>query len=266
MGFITDIYFTFLYQPLLNALIFLYDFLPGNDVGVAIIVLTLIIRFLLYPFSKKSIISQRALQKLQPKMDEIRKKYKDDKEAQSQELMKLYSEHKVNPLSSCFPLLVQLPIIYALYRVFQSGLTSESISQLYSFIPNPEVIDPYFFGVVDLSQTGNIFLALIAGGVQFVNSWMLMMKRDKKDKEKNAKEAKKKAESPEDKAQEMTQSLTKNMTYFFPLLTVWFGYVLPAGLPLYWIVTTLFAIAQQYFIERKDKNTEEVSSEVKTTS
>lgn len=239
MSFLKSIYNTILFQPLLNILIFFAYIVPGNDVGVAIILLTILVRLLLFPLSKKSLRSQKALQELQPKVDEIRKKYKDDKEQQSKELMQFYKENKINPMSSCLPMLVQLPIIFALYRVFRVGITEESFQYLYSFTPFPESINPMFFGFLDLS-TPNLVLAIMAGAFQFVQSWMIMGRKKKEEKGK-----------PRPKAKGMAGAMSKQMMYFLPVMTVFIAMSLPSGLALYWIVTTLFAIGQQWLMFRK---------------
>ena len=224
-------YNTFIYQPIFNFLIWLHNVIPGHDIGIAIIVLTLVTRFLLVPLTLKQIKSQKALQDLQPKMDEIKRKYKDDKEKQSKELMKFYQENKVNPLASCLPLLIQLPILFALYRAFMAGLTAKGFEVLYPFVARPETINPMFLGLVDLSQK-NLTLAILAGATQFIQSKMLMPKKKTKD---------------------MAGMMSKQMTYFMPVMTVFIAMSLPAGLALYWLVTTLFAIGQQYFIMKPKK-------------
>ena len=246
MNFLTSIYNTLLFQPLLNLLVLLMYYVPGHDAGVAIIILTIIVRIILYPLSNKSLKSQRALQELQPKIDEIRKEHKDNKEKQSQELMKFYKENKINPLSSCLPMLVQLPIIFALYRVFRIGLTEESLQYLYSFVPHLDSVNATLFGVVDLS-TPNMVMAILAGAFQFVQSWLLMKKKKKE-----------KQPQPKKGAANMANMMSKQMLYFMPILTVFIAWNLPSGLALYWIVTTLFSIGQQWIIMKKmDKETDE---------
>lgn len=225
-----QLYNAFIYQPIFNFLIWLYNIIPGHDIGIAIIVLTLAVRFLMVPLTVKQVKSQKALQELQPKMDEIKRKYKDDREKQSKELMKFYKEHKINPLASCLPLLIQLPIIFALFRAFRAGLTSSGLEVLYPFVAKPEVINPMFLGLVDLSQK-NIILAVLAGIAQFIQSKMIMPKTKK--------------------AKGMAGMMSKQMTYFMPVITVFIAMSLPAGLALYWLTTTLFAIGQQYFVMKK---------------
>ena len=120
-----------LFQPLFNLLIFLYNFIPGHDLGLAIIILTVIIKLILYPLAQQSLKSQKALQELQPKLDSLKKQFGHDKEKLAKEMMVLYKQEKVNPLSSCLPLLIQLPFLIAVYRVFASGLDPENLKWLW---------------------------------------------------------------------------------------------------------------------------------------
>ncbi|HDY72622.1 MAG TPA: membrane protein insertase YidC [bacterium] len=154
-----------LYRPIFNALVFLYNIVPGHDFGIAIILLTILIRVILLPLSSKSIKSRQAMSVLQPKIKEIQKKFKT-KEEQTQGMMKLYKEEKVNPLSGCLPLLVQFPILIALYRVLINVLKPESLVALYSFVGNPGFINPSFLGILDLSKASPV-LAILAGISQF---------------------------------------------------------------------------------------------------
>ena len=153
------IYLTLFYKPVLNLLVFLYNIIPGHDLGIAIILLTVIIKLILLPLSKKSLKSQKAMQELQPKIDEIKRKYKDKKEEMSRAMMSLYKENKVNPFSSCLPLIIQLPFLLAVFRVFRNGFNNSSLALVYSFIHKPEVINSISFGFVDLSAKNNIYLA-----------------------------------------------------------------------------------------------------------
>ena len=121
------IYNDLLYYPLFNLMVFFYNIVPGQDIGVAIILLTLLVRIVLYPINNKSIKSQKRLQEIQPKMKELQNKYKEDKQKQAKKLMELYQKHKVNPLSGCLPLLLQFPILIALYHVFINGFKDESL-------------------------------------------------------------------------------------------------------------------------------------------
>ena len=118
----SQIFHAFIYQPIYNLLIFLYGIIPGHDLGVAIILLTLLVRFLLYPVAQKQIESQKKLQDLQPEIKKLQEKHKGDKEKQGRALMEFYKEKKVNPASGCLPLVIQIVFFIALYRAFIAGL------------------------------------------------------------------------------------------------------------------------------------------------
>lgn len=242
MNIFTLIYNEILFKPLLNLLIAIYNFLPWHDLGLAIIVVTIIIRLLLYPLAHKALKSQRAMQKLQPQINKLREEHKADKNAQAQKLMEFYKQNKINPLGSCLPLLLQLPIIFALYQVFRVGMNVDSLNQLYAFVARPEVLNAKFIGLISLTQS-NVYLAVLAGAFQFWQSKMITPKT-----------AKTKSKDP---LGDMSGMLSKQMLYFMPVMTVFIGFSLPAGLTLYWVVTTLFAIGQQYLLfsfEKKEKN------------
>lgn len=238
MEFLISVFNTILYQPLLNALILLYEYLPGRDFGVAVIVLTILIKILFYPLGIKAIKSQKALSELQPKIKEIQEKYKNDKERQTKEIMALYKKEKINPFTGCLPLLIQLPVLIALYRVFWNGLQPEQMVFLYNFVPLPGIIDQTFLGIVNLAQP-NIVLALLAGIAQFIQVKMSASK------------------TKSDKSSGFAGQMQKQMQYFMPAFMVLILFRLPSAVGLYWLTTTLFTIVQQYCILKKSKNKEQ---------
>jgi len=226
MEFFGNLFNLILYQPLFNALVFLYHYLPGGDFGVAVIVLTILIRVAFYPVMLKSIKSQKALQDIQPELKKIQEEYKNDKEKQSKAMMELYQKKGMNPFGGCLPLLIQLPILFALFMVCSRGLQPEQLSFLYSFTPFPGQINPFFLGTVDLSLP-NIWLALLAGVLQFFQGKMRVPKNQKGG------------------AGQLVQTMQKQMIYFLPLITVLFLWQLPSAIGLYWITTSVFTIIQQ---------------------
>jgi YidC/Oxa1 family membrane protein insertase len=228
-----ELYNTILYKPLFNAVIFLYNIIPGSDFGLAVIVLTLIIRASFFPLSVKTIRSQRALNKLNPKLKEIKEKHKNDTQAQSAAIMQLYKDNNVNPLAGCLPLLIQLPILIALYKVFGAGFKPESLSALYGFIANPGYVEPISLGFLDITSR-SIVLALITGALQFIQL------------KQNANLMK-----TADGGQKELQAINKQMLYFFPVMIIIIGWNLPAGLLLYWLATTAFSLAEQTYIKLK---------------
>jgi YidC/Oxa1 family membrane protein insertase len=228
-----QLYTTIIYQPILNLLVWVYNLLPGHDIGIAIILLTLFIRLILAPFMHKSLKSQRSMTALQPKIAELREKHKEDQQEQAKQMMALYKEHNVSPFSSCLPLIIQLPILIALYQVFAKALKG-NLTGLYHFVSNPGTIDPNFLGFINLSQP-NIVFAILAGIAQFGQSWMISKWQSKTGSDNTMK------------------ALNIQMLYILPLVSIFIAWRLPAGLPLYWIVTTLFAIGQQMYINRTHK-------------
>jgi len=228
-----------LYQPLFNFLILLYIYLPGHDFGIAIIILTLIIRLLLYPSSVKAIKTQKALGDIQSKIQEIQKKHKDDKEKQVKETLEVYKQAKINPFGGLLSTVVQLPLLIALYSVFWRGLKPEELGKLYSFIPSPGLINASFLGLIDLSKP-NIILAILAGIMQFIQTKTSLPQTKKTT----------------DKTSDFSRMMQKQMVYFFPFLTVIILLGLPSALGLYWIVGSLFLIIQQYIIFKKQNTSD----------
>lgn len=233
-----DIFNLILYQPLFNALIFLYEYFPGRDFGVAVIILTLLLKLALYPLGSMAIKAQKNLAQLQPKVEELQKKYKGDKEKLVKETLALYKKEKISPFSGFLPLLVQLPILIALFQVFWRGFGLEQMTYLYSFLPNPGEINAVFLGAVNLSSP-NIVLAFLAGAAQFWQTKMVSPQT------RSGQVAQKKSD--------FSKLIQKQMLYFLPLFTVFILWRLPSAVGLYWLVTSLFTIGQQYLIIRQPK-------------
>ncbi len=229
---------TILYQPLFNALVWLYNVIPGTDIGVAIIALTFIIKVILYPLMNTSIRAQKKLQDMQPRLQELKQRHGGNKEEMTKRTLELYKEHKINPVSSCFPVLLQIPILLALYYVLRDGLGATDFSRLYSFVQNPGSLDPVMFGFVNLA-TPNIILGVLAGAAQFWQSKMLMAKRPPKAAGEGAKD------------EDMAAMMNKQMTYFMPIITVLMGFQLPGGLMLYWLASTVLTALQQMIVFKK---------------
>ena len=226
---------TLFYEPVLNLLIFIYNFVPNHDLGISIILLTIVIKAALWPISKKALESQQDLQELQPEMERIKKEHKDNKEELGRATMKLYKEKKINPFSSCLPLLIQLPFFIAVFHVFRDGFENGSLELVYSFIARPDSINSVALWGVDLSQKVPIF-AILAGAAQFAQAKMTMAKT-----------------KPSSDPSDMQSTINKQMLYLMPIVTVVIGLTLPGGLSLYWLTTTLLTIFQQSAISKKPK-------------
>lgn len=215
-------------------MVYIQGITPGSDLGLTIVILTVIIRALFAPLSLKAIKSQKSLKELAPKVEEIKAKFKNDTAAQSAAVLKLYKENNLNPLAGCLPLLIQIPILIALYQVFIKGITEESLTLLYSFISVPEAINQNFLGLLDVTKN-NRLLAVIAGGLQFIQSKQSMVFLQ-----------------PSSGVNKELSAVSKQMLYFFPVMIIIIGWNLPAGLILYWIATTVFSMFEQYWIKRKN--------------
>ncbi len=230
-----NLFHEILFRPLFNALIFLYQYVSFHDLGIAIILLTIAIRLVLFPLFYKGAKDQALLQRLAPKIKEIQKNHKDNKEKQAKAMMDLYREHKVNPFSGFLLLLVQLPILFALYRVFLNGFSMDALSNLYSSIPAPETFNHLFFGLVDLSKR-NLIIVLAAAAVQYFQGKLSVAKINKSAKDL----------SPAEK-------MGRQMIYLGPILTILFLYFfnLPSAIGLYWLTTSGFSVVQQIMINKK---------------
>ena len=233
-NFFIQIFDIIFYRPLFNLLILFY-FLVG-DFGIAIILLTVLIRILFYPLTTKSIKSQKVLEGFQEKVKEIQEKYRGDKEKQAKEMMELYRKEKINPFSGFLPLLIQFPILIALYQVFRKGLVSEEMANLYSIIPKPGQINPFFLKFLNLTKPSLTF-AVLAGIFQFLQTKMLTPKVKK----------------TKTQLEQFSGLIQKQTLYFIPIFTVLLLWKLPAAISLYWLTTTIFSIIQQYLIFKKLK-------------
>ncbi len=163
----TAFYHLLIHDPLYNALIGIFNILPWADAGVVIILLTSLVRLALFPLSRKAVNTQIQMQAIGPKLAEIKEKYKDNSQEQARRTLELYKEKGVNPFSGVLVLLIQLPIIFALYRIFlYAGFPNVNSAILYSFVHAPEHINTIFLGLIDLTHK-SWFLALLAAITTF---------------------------------------------------------------------------------------------------
>ena len=234
------IYHTFVFNPLYNGLIYLMDLLPFIDAGIAVILFTIIIRIILFPLSKKAIVTQVRMKEIEPELNRLKLKV-SDKQEQARQVMALYKEKKVNPFSSFLVLLIQLPIIYALYSIFISaGLPEVQTALLYPFVKVPE-INMSFLGLFDISQK-SIILSLIAAAAQFFQLHFSLA---------GASVVKKPGEPMSQ--MDMAQSMMKNMKYVFPVIVFIISYQISAVVALYWAVSSLFTLGQELVVRRQLK-------------
>lgn len=231
---ISQLFQILIYQPLFNALIFIYNLLP--NLGLSVIILTGLIKLLTLPLNAKAFRLQQTMAGIQVELKSVQKKFKDNPEEQAKAVSEIFKREKVSPLGPIIPILIQLPVLLALYRLFWKGLWLET-NHLYGFINKPEIISPLFLNI-DLSRP-SIVLAVLAGAAQLVQTIMLS-NAPLKNKDNSNKEL----------SEKMSSALQKQMTYLFPILTVFILFRLPSALGLYWLATSIFSIWQQYVLNK----------------
>lgn len=224
-----DLFRILLWQPLFNLLIFFYLYLPGHDFGLAIIILTILIRFLLWPLQKKAIHSQMVLQEIQQEAAKLQEKYKNDKVKLGEEVLKLVRLKKTSLSLGYLIFIIQVPILLALYRVFGHGFESKNLQYLYPFLKRPESINPSFFGIIDLARP-NFLMALFLGFLTFYQQKYLL--------------------SGQKNPSGFSGKFQKQMLYFTSIFLVLVLSKLPSALTLYLIVSTLFTIFQQIMAKK----------------
>lgn len=219
---IGNLFNSLFFEPILALLVFIYDHVAFNDLGLAIIALTVLIRLVLFPLFYRGAKDQTLIQKLQPRIEEIKNKHKKNREEQTKALMTLYREHKLNPLSGFLILIIQLPIFIALFQIFRNP---DTISSTFD--------NPFFLGLINLGEVVMVF-ALLAAVLQYFQGKLAFSKR--------------KTTSP---ANSPLANFTKTFIYAGPIISLMILTRLPSALALYWIVSTLFSLGQQFIINKK---------------
>jgi YidC/Oxa1 family membrane protein insertase len=228
------------FQPLYNALVWLTDVLPGGDIGLAVIILTLVVRFILFPLQHKMTRTQHKLRELEGQIKDIKEKHSKNPQEQAKEMMALYREHGISPFSGFVLLLIQIPVLLALYWVFSGGLVIKP-ELLYSFVSVPSVTNSLFLGLIDLSRR-SIILALVAGVAQYAQVHFAMPPIAKRD-----------PNAPADFKTDLARSMSLQMKFVFPVMIVIFSLSFPSVVALYWITTSLFSVVHELVVKRKAK-------------
>lgn len=238
----TYIWHTFFFDPVYNGLVFFIDVIPGGDVGLAIIATVVVVKTILLPLSIKAAKTQRVMREIEPKLKEIKEKYKDKREEQARAMMLVYKEAGMNPFASIFLLFLQIPIIIALYFSVYSGggvaLPDINTDLLYSFIASPVTVTMNFLGQIDITGK-SLLLAILAGATQFFQIKLSMPELPPKDP---------KAEpSLKD---DFMRNMQLQMRYVMPFIIVIAAYVTSAAIALYFLVSNVVAIAQEYYVRK----------------
>ena len=236
---ISSFFHSFIYTPLYNGLVFLIDFVPGHNVGVAVILLTVAVRVVLYPLARQAVKTQMAMREIAPKIEELKKKHKDSQEELARATFALYKEHNIRPFSSFLMLLIQIPLLIGLYWVFwKGGLPQVDASLLYSFVPNPVQVSMNFLGFFDMASR-SIFLAALAGGTQLIYARLSMGERKPAPTGERSFTA------------DLTHSMDLQMRYILPIMLGGFAYIASAAVALYFVTSNLFMILQEYLAGRR---------------
>lgn len=225
------------FQPLYNGLVFLIAWMPIHDVGLAIIILTILVRALLVPLTHRATVAQKKMRHINPEISKIKTDYAHDREEQNRRIMELYKHHGINPFSSCLVFIIQIPVILALYWVFRALGQSINPSELYGFIPHPASIHTLFLGLIDLAKP-SIFLSLVAAAIQYIQISLSLPPLER-------------AKAPSvDVKQDFSEALNAQMKYIFPVIVFLVSYRISAAIALYWTVTNLFSVVHELVVGR----------------
>ena len=241
---IGSIFHAIIYNPLYNGLVFLVGILPTHDVGLAIVVLTIVVRFILFPLSRRAVQAQLAMKEIAPEVEELKKKHENDREQQSKAIFALYKEKKIHPFAGFMLVLLQFPILIGLYWVFaRGGLPKVDPTLLYSFVHQPVAVNMEFLGIVSMSSR-SLILAALAAGTQYVYTRLSMGPPSTKDP------------SPVESSLsgDLAKSFDLQARYILPLMIGAIGFSIVAAAPLYWTTSNVFMILQEYLSGKRFSN------------
>lgn len=250
-----NLFHTAIQDPIYNGFVFFISVVPGASVGLAIIAVTIIVRFILLPFSHASILSQAKMREIAPEMNKVKEKHKDNKQEQAKQMMELYKTHKINPLSGCLPVIIQIPVILGLFFVFYKGLENGlSGDVLYSFVELPDMIQMKFSGI-DLGGK-SIILALLAGATQFFQIRLSMPKLPGTGEDKS------KEKGPQSFKEELMKNMGTQMRYMLPAIVGFVAYTISGAVALYWVTSNTFSVLHELYVKRVREDKGQKKSEV----
>ncbi len=228
------LYHTFFFDPLYNALITLFNFLPWADAGLVVILLTILVRLIMYPLSKKAVMTQIRMGEIAPELESIKTKYKDKPEEQARKTLELYREKKVNPFSGILVIIIQIPLIFALYQIFLH-FPEVKAEILYSFVSMPTEINTTFLGFMELTGK-SLWIALLAA----VSTYFQFKVSSQFQK----------VPAGDSFGDNLARSMQTQMKYIFPFIVFFISYNISAVIALYWLTTNIFSIGQEIYIRR----------------
>ena len=232
------IWHTFFFDPIYNTLIFFVDTITTHDVGLAVIATVVLVKIVLLPIALKASRTNQLMKRVQPELKAIQEKYKDKREELALHLMEVYKREKLNPFSPLLILIIQLPVLFALYFAVRS-LPDITSSLLYTFVPTPDVVNMFFLGSIPMDAR-HMGLALLAGITMHFQARVSLP--PKEEKKKDAKP---------DFAQDMQDSMRTMMLYVLPVTIIVFGYSFAAVISLYFTISNLTSIAQELYVRKK---------------
>lgn len=242
----SNIWHSFFFDPIYNSLVFFIDIIPGGDVGLAIIFTTILVKLVLLPLSIKAVKTQVVMREIEPELKAIKEKYKDQREEQAKAMLELYRKAGINPFASIFLVFLQIPIIIALYLAVSNGggipLPDINTSLLYSFVPVPAVTTMIFLGFIDITMR-SLPLAALAGITQFIHAKLSIP----------APAPREEGAAPSFK-DDLTRSMHVQMRYVLPFIIFIVAYSISAAIALYFTISSITAIAQEFIVRRHKKN------------
>ena len=237
---ISSLFHALIYDPLYNGLVLLVGVLPAHDVGLAVILLTIAVRVVLFPLSRRAVETQMAMKRIAPDVEEIKKKYKDNREEQGKAIFALYRERGVHPFAGIGLLLAQLPILFALYWIFAlGGLPEVRPEILYPFVSPPAGANMLFLGFLDMAGH-SIVLGALAAASQFAYTRLSMGPREKKP-----------ATAPASFSGDLARSFDLQARYVLPATFVFLSFIIPNAAMLYLVTSNLFMVGQELFSGRR---------------
>jgi len=235
----STIFHAIVYDPLYNGLVLLVDVIPGHDMGLAVVALTIVVRIIFYPLSRQAVLTQEAMKRIAPEADALKEQFKDRKEEQARAIFALYKERDIHPFASFGLILIQIPILFALYWIFAfGGLPEVKDALLYSFIPLPSAVNMEFLSMIDMAGK-SLILALLSGLTQIAYT-RLSMGAPKKHPPSDGSFGK-----------DMARSFEMQARYVLPVIIGIIAYTVPSAAALYWVTSNTFMILQELAMGRR---------------
>ena len=236
---------TFFYKPIYNLIVLVLTYVPLHDIGTTIVVVTLIVKLLLLPLNLSALRTQYLMKKVEKEIAEVKEKYKDNPQELARSTMEIYRREKVNPFSGIVGMLIQIPIIFALYKVFAKGLFNDPTS-LYSFIHFPDNLHTLAFGIFDVTEK-SIVIALLAG----LSSYVLARRQTKNM-------VPQKKEGEESFQDQFMKSMQVQMLYVLPIIVAFSAAVLPSARGLYWLTNNIVTYLLDIYMKYKLKHLHQI--------